>query len=150
MSNKGVSPLIASVLLIAFVMAIASLFASFATDVFNQPTKETTERANELTRCSSAIVQVDDTSNASEIFLSQTNGDNPVANMSVITQFNGGGAIQNYTSIDTRSGFTTLDTGVPTDANTSINKITISVVDQEGEGCSSAPEVTADFPLKTP
>ena len=151
MQKKGISPLIASVLLIAFVMAIASIFATFATDVINQPTDETTERASELTRCSSALVEVDDGSNASEILLTQTNGDNPVANMSVCTQFTGSvRPLQNYTCIDTRRVFTELDTGIPADADVQAEKVTVSVVDQEGEGCSRAPEVTAEFPLNTP
>lgn len=143
--------MIASVLLIAFVMAIASIFATFATDVINQPTDETTERASQLSRCSSALVEVDDNSNASELLLRQTSGDTPVKNMSVITQFESSvGPFQNYTSIDTRRGFTQVDTDIPASSDIEVDKVTIAVVDQEGEGCSSAPEITARFPLNTP
>lgn len=150
--RKGISPLIASVLLIAFVMAIASIFATFATNVVDQPRQETVERSQQLTQCSSAIVEVEE-GNASEITLRQSQGDNPVANISVISQFEDRSPIQNYTQIDTRRGITELETGLsfdPSDEPGNLTKVTSSIVDQEGPGCSTGPEIEQEFPINTP
>jgi flagellin-like protein len=147
-TRKGISPLIASVLLIAFVMAIASIFATFATEVTKQPTGQTTEKAAAITDCSGAIIEVGESSNASEVLLTQTNGNNAVANISVITYYSGGvGPLQNYTSIDTPTGITELDTGVPASADTQLTKVRALIVDQEGEGCEEGPEATARPPF---
>lgn len=149
MSRKGISPLIASVLLIAFVMAIASIFATFATNVVDQPRQETVERAQQLTRCSNAIVEVEE-GNASGVTLRQAQGDTPVANMSVIFQYEGStGPIQNYTQINTRRGIAELDSGVSSGSAT-LQKVTVSIVDQSGPGCSTGPEIEQEFPINTP
>jgi flagellin-like protein len=151
MKRKGISPLIASVLLIAFVMAIASIFATFATNVVDQPRQETVERSQQLTQCSNAIVEVEE-GNVSGVTLRQSQGDSPVANLSVIFQFNDSTApIQNYTQIDTRRGITEVNSGISADTTgTSLSSVTVSIVDQDEPGCSAGPEIEQEFPINTP
>jgi flagellin-like protein len=150
MNRKGISPLIASVLLIAFVMAIASIFATFATNVINQPRQETTERAQQLTQCSNAIVEVEE-GDASGVTLRQAQGDTPAANMSVIFQYEGTQSpIQKYTQINSQRGITEVDSGVATPSDKELRSVTVSIVDQDGPGCSSGPEIEQEFPINTP
>lgn len=150
MSKKGISPLIASVLLIAFVMAIASIFATFATNVVDQPRQETVERSQQLTRCSNAIVTVEE-GDASGVTLRQSQGDSPVANMSVIFQYDGSQSpIQKYSQINSRRGIVEVDSGVSSPGTKELSSVTVSVVDQDGSGCSTGPEIEQEFPINTP
>jgi len=56
---KGISPLIASVLLIAFVMALAAIFASFSTQTINTGTQGTVEKSDNLTDIREAEIQIE-------------------------------------------------------------------------------------------
>jgi flagellin-like protein len=57
---KGISPLIASVLLIAFVMALAAIFASFSTQTINAGTQGTVEKADDLTDIREAEIRIEE------------------------------------------------------------------------------------------
>lgn len=57
---KGISPLIASVLLIAFTLAIATLIFGFLTTTVNQAVDTTTNRSNAAIDCASASIRVED------------------------------------------------------------------------------------------
>jgi len=59
MSNKGISPLIAAVLLIAFTMTIAGLMAAWAQSFVSGQTEELTEQARESQQCTGANFNID-------------------------------------------------------------------------------------------
>lgn len=59
MKRKGISPLIAAVLLIAFTMAVASLFAQWAPRLMNQATGDTSNRTAQLQDCSRYAIDID-------------------------------------------------------------------------------------------
>jgi flagellin-like protein len=83
MKRKGISPLIAAVLLIAFTMAVASIFAQWAPQLIQSAQGDTTNQSDELQRCSSVNIQVvRDVSNKSSVTVQQTSGDNGVGELS--------------------------------------------------------------------
>jgi len=59
MSNKGISPLIAAVLLIAFTMTIAGLMAAWAQSFVSGQTEELTTAARESQQCTGANFNID-------------------------------------------------------------------------------------------
>jgi flagellin-like protein len=147
MRKKGISPLIASVLLIAFVMAIASIFATFATNVIDQPRQETTERATQLTQCSNAIIEVED-GNRTYAELRQSQGDNRAANISVVFQYNGSAPIQVYDTIESKRDIERVFTGTDPGSDVTLKQVTVSIVDQDEPGCTSGPEIEQEFPIQ--
>jgi flagellin-like protein len=149
MNKKGISPLIASVLLIAFVMAIASIFATFATNVVDQPRQETVERSQQLTQCSNAIVDVE-AGNRTFVELQQSAGDNPAGNMSVVFQYNGSAPVKVYDQIETKRGITR--TFVPSSedpgSDASLRQVSVSIVSGEDEdACTTGPQREVEFPI---
>lgn len=58
MKRKGISPLIAAVLLIAFTMAVASIFAQWAPQLIQDAQGDTSERAQEIQACSDITLEV--------------------------------------------------------------------------------------------
>lgn len=146
MIRKGISPLIASVLLIAFVMAIASIFATFATNVVNQPREATTERAAQLTQCSNAVIEIEE-ANRTFAELRQAQGDTRAANISVAFQYNGSAPIQVYDSISSKRDFERvfIDSADDPGSDATLEQITVSIVGQDEPGCTSGPEIQRDI-----
>lgn len=71
--NKGLSPLIATVLLIAFVIAAAGILSNFIIPFTQETTAETTQRASEEIKCSRANIIVKEAKwNGTETKLSLT------------------------------------------------------------------------------
>lgn len=152
MRKKGISPLIASVLLIAFVMAIASIFATFAVNIVSQPRQETTERATQLTQCSNAIIEVED-GNRTYTELRQSQGDNRAGNISVVFQYNGSAPIQVYDTIESKRDIERVFTNEEDDTqeppeDATLKQVTVSIVDQDEPGCTSGPEIEQEFPIR--
>jgi len=58
MKRKGISPLIAAVLLIAFTMAVASIFAQWAPQLIQDAQGDTSDRAQEIQACSDITLEV--------------------------------------------------------------------------------------------
>jgi flagellin-like protein len=58
--TKGISPLIASVLLIAFTVAIATIVFSFLSTTVKQTTTSTANKTTEALECSAASINIDD------------------------------------------------------------------------------------------
>lgn len=82
--RKGISPLIAAVLLIAFTMAVASLFAQWAPQLINSAQDDASEQREEVQRCSGAIVEIMSVSDDnSSVTFRQTSGSSPVGNVTV-------------------------------------------------------------------
>ena len=87
-TRKGISPLIAAVLLLAFTMAVASLFAQWAPDLMQQVMGDTDEDAAEVQECSRLIAEISDfneaeTAGDEEAILRQVDGSEPLGNVSV-------------------------------------------------------------------
>lgn len=107
MKRKGISPLIAAVLLIAFTMAIASIFAQWAPQLMNQAQGDSSERAQEIQRCSDMILdlKVDTTDNNATI--TQTGGSSGVGDMTVTFYYEDGEPTQESVNINDSRGVTT-------------------------------------------
>ncbi|MFB6213122.1 MAG: archaellin/type IV pilin N-terminal domain-containing protein [Candidatus Nanohaloarchaea archaeon] len=106
MKRKGISPLIAAVLLIAFTMAVASLFAQWAPQLMQNAQQDTSNTSQELQRCTGLNIQVaqaDLSSTPASITIQQTTGDQGIGDLKV-TWFYSNGPVQNDTSIDSPRG----------------------------------------------
>jgi hypothetical protein len=103
-----------------------------------------------LTQCSNAIVEVEQ-GDAEGVTLRQAQGDSPVANMSVIFQYEGSQSpIQKYAQIDSRRGITEVNSDVSSPGTKQLDRVTVSVVSQDGPGCTTGPEIEQEFPINTP
>jgi len=89
MKRKGISPLIAAVLLIAFTMAVASIFAQWAPQLIQDAQGDTSERAQEIQACSDITMEVisADGTNAT---IQQKTGNNAAGNVIVTWFYNDG------------------------------------------------------------
>ncbi|MFB6190824.1 MAG: archaellin/type IV pilin N-terminal domain-containing protein [Candidatus Nanohaloarchaea archaeon] len=111
MKRKGISPLIAAVLLIAFTMAVASLFAQWAPQLIKSAQGDTKNQSQQIQRCSGLgieIVQADLSSTPASITIQQTRGDSAIGNLSV-TWFYSSGPIQNYTMVSSPRDTSVVD-----------------------------------------
>lgn len=59
MGRKGISPLIAAVMLIAFVMAIGGLFSEWSGQLATESTSRTADDQDKILDCSSRTIQID-------------------------------------------------------------------------------------------
>ena len=75
MKRKGISPLIAAVLLIAFTMAVASIFAEWAPGLVEDAQGDTSNTSQELQSCVSVTLDIkEDLTNATSIQVQQDPG----------------------------------------------------------------------------
>ena len=86
--QKGISPLIAGVLMVAFVLAVAAVVGGWFTSVTKTQTREVGSGINQQVECSKAVIDILDAGNSSsgKIFL----------------------VIQNSGTVDLSQGFTIL------------------------------------------
>ncbi len=98
MRRKGISPLIAAVLLIAFTMAVASLFAQWAPELMKNVQGDTSDRAGEIPGCSTVSLSLSDY-NESAVTVQQDKGQEAVGNVSVTWQFDGQSPAQDYVQL---------------------------------------------------
>lgn len=82
MKRKGISPLIAAVLLIAFTMAVASIFAQWAPQLIQDAQGDTSDRAQEIQACSDITLEVI-SADGSDATIQQKTGDNAAGNVTV-------------------------------------------------------------------
>ncbi|MFB6189984.1 MAG: archaellin/type IV pilin N-terminal domain-containing protein [Candidatus Nanohaloarchaea archaeon] len=114
MKRKGISPLIAAVLLIAFTMAVASLFAQWAPQLIQGAQRDTSNTTQELQRCTGLnidVVQSDFSSDVASITVQQTAGNQGIGSLSVTWFYSDStGAVQNSTgiTIDSPRGTATI------------------------------------------
>lgn len=101
MKRKGISPLIAAVLLIAFTMAVASIFAQWAPQLMQDAQGDTSDRAQQIQRCSDITLDVI-SANTENATIQQKTGDSNAGNVTVTWYYTDGTApYQNDTeSID--------------------------------------------------
>ena len=82
MKRKGISPLIAAVLLIAFTMAVASIFAQWAPQLIQDAQGDTSDRAQEIQECSDVTLEVIEADEDSAT-VQQKTGNNAAGNVTV-------------------------------------------------------------------
>ncbi len=98
MKRKGISPLIAAVLLIAFTMAVATIFSQFVTgDLIKRLTQDTSQRAGNLSDCGQLAAEFQGNPDASTAIVEQTQGSEVVGNVTVTWQYNDDSVVQNTT-----------------------------------------------------
>ncbi|MFB6291843.1 MAG: archaellin/type IV pilin N-terminal domain-containing protein [Candidatus Nanohaloarchaea archaeon] len=139
MSRKGISPLIAAVLLIAFTMAVASLFAQWAPQLIKDAQGDTKNRSAEIQRCSGITIEVVNGDNESVTF-QQTTGESPAGNVSVTWFYANEDPLQNITSIDSnRQAVTVTAKGNSGTIGNTLEEIRIQPTNCEGAATTTYP-----------
>ncbi len=110
MKRKGISPLIAAVLLIAFTMAVASLFAQWAPQLIEDAQGDTRNQSAELQRCSSITLDVISGDVNSTTFQQQT-GEDAVGDVSVTWFYQDSDPIQDSIRLNSSRQAVTLEHG---------------------------------------
>ena len=135
MKRKGISPLIAAVLLIAFTMAVASIFAQWAPQLMEDAQGDTTERANEIQSCSDRTLDVSSNDGGESVTITQTGGTEGIGNLTATFYYESESARQASTDmnndIEESRGVTTLDNPKPT--------YTVTEVQVQPTDCQGAP-----------
>lgn len=109
MKRKGISPLIAAVLLIAFTMAVASIFAQWAPQLIQNAQGDTVNQSEEIQSCSSIILEFQSGSNNSAT-IQQTGGDTNAGDITTTWYYGDAQPVQNTTkSIESTRGFVSYD-----------------------------------------
>lgn len=128
MGRKGISPLIAAVLLIAFTMAVASLFGQWVSQPLKDIQDDAENRSGELQRCAGIVVEIID-GNASHATIQQTNGQEAIGNMSVTWFYADDGPAQTYAEITDNRGVLRTNGGT---ASSTLDEIKVNAVNCEG------------------
>jgi flagellin-like protein len=143
MKRKGISPLIAAVLLIAFTMAVASIFAQWAPQLMEDAQGDTTDRANEIQDCSDRTLDVSSNDGGDTVIIQQTGGTEGIGNLTATFYYDSGSAQQNstvannsanYSDIEESRGITTLYN--PDDSRT-VTEVQVQPTDCQGAPAAS-------------
>jgi len=70
-STKGLSPVVATIILIAFAVAIGGLVAIWLTGFATDTTEFTSEKGHKFTECSGALIKIDSVTDGGIIFSNQ-------------------------------------------------------------------------------
>lgn len=103
MDRKGISPLIAAVLLIAFTMAVASIFAQWAPQLIKNAQGDTRDDANEIQSCSSILINIPN-GNETHATLSQTGGTEAIGNVTLTWFYDSSNPVQTNVEINNTRG----------------------------------------------
>lgn len=134
MKKKGISPLIAAVLLIAFTMAVASIFAQWAPQLIQDAQGDTSDRAQAIQECSDININVVDAASDSAT-LQQKTGDSAAGNVTVTWFYSDGTSpAQDTVTISSSRG-----TAVASNSNSaaSLDSIEVDLIDCEGAPTST-------------
>jgi flagellin-like protein len=143
MKRKGISPLIAAVLLIAFTMAVASIFAQWAPQLMEDAQGDTTDRANEIQDCSDRTLDISSNDGGDTVIIQQTGGTEGIGNLTATFYYESGSAQQNstvannsanYSDIEESRGITTLYN--PDDSRT-VTEVQVQPTDCQGAPAAS-------------
>jgi flagellin-like protein len=137
MKRKGISPLIAAVLLIAFTMAVASIFAQWAPQLMQDAQGNTKDQANTIQNCSDMTMDVDVDNNDNTATVQQTGGNEGVGNFTITFRYDSSDPTQNTTNassdLDSPRSITTIDAGNTND---------ITEAEVRPTSCEGAPTAT--------
>lgn len=142
MKRKGISPLIAAVLLIAFTMAVASIFAQWAPQIMQQAQGDTSDRADQIQQCSDRVIEVSSTDNGDTVNIQQTGGTEGIGNLTATFYYESGNAQQ--TSTDASSDIDTDDSRGVTTLNNPDTSKTVTEVQVQPTDCQGAPAASWD------
>jgi len=98
MKRKGISPLIAAVLLIAFTMAVASIFAQWAPQLIQDAQGQTSEDAKAIQRCSNIVLDIS-RGNVTHATVQQTQGKSAVGNFTATWFYENAAPVQKSTDL---------------------------------------------------
>lgn len=132
MKRKGISPLIAAVLLIAFTMAVASIFAQWAPQLLQDAQGDTSDRAQEIQECSDITMEV--SGNTENATIQQKTGNNPAGNLTVTWFYTDGTSPEQNTtaSIDSSRGVVKATGGSTSADADALDRIEVDLTDCEG------------------
>ena len=133
MRRKGISPLIAAVLLIAFTMAVASLFAQWAPQLIQNAQGDTTNRSQQIQKCSGITLEFV-SANAENATIQQATGQEAVGDVQVTWLYENEGPQQSTVSIDQTRGVNQTTGGSSTGT---LDKVTATPIDCEGAGATT-------------
>ncbi len=109
MRRKGISPLIAAVLLIAFTMAIASLFAQWAPEVMQQAMGDAGDEGERLADCAEYRIDIlDGSEEAENVTIQQRAGPDGIGDLTATWQYDDADPAQGYGNIDSQYGIDTI------------------------------------------
>jgi flagellin-like protein len=141
MKRKGISPLIAAVLLIAFTMAVASIFAQWAPQLIEDAQGDTSEQAQNIQECSDRTLNVNvDTDDEYIANIQQTGGNDGVGNLTVTWYWEDENPTQNETVADQKAdnsaikestGLTSIDSGILSE-DRNLTEVQVQTPDCEG------------------
>lgn len=132
MERKGISPLIAAVLLIAFTMAVASLFAQWAPQLIKSAQGDTTNKSATIQRCSQNVMEVTQ-GNSTHVTVQQVAGESGVGNVSFTWFYQDAPPAQGYGTFDnSRQALRSSD-----GTNNNLDYIRIQPVNCEGSGVTT-------------
>ncbi|MFB6209848.1 MAG: archaellin/type IV pilin N-terminal domain-containing protein [Candidatus Nanohaloarchaea archaeon] len=135
MKKKGISPLIAAVLLIAFTMAVASIFAQWAPQLIQDAQGDSQQKADDIQRCYDRTMDVSVDNSTSEATVRQTGGNSGLGNLTVTWYYDSHDPTQNTTdqnnSLNSSRDIEVYFSGYP---DRSITKVEVTPLN-----CSGAP-----------
>ncbi len=124
--------MIAAVLLIAFTMAVASLFAQWAPQLIQDAQGDTQNRSSEIQRCSAISLEVI-SGDRNHTTFQQITGDSPAANVSVTWFYQDQSPLQNTTSINSNRDAVTVYANMSVvDNNFQLDEIRLQPTQCEG------------------
>ena len=134
MKRKGISPLIAAVLLIAFTMAVASIFAQWAPQLMEDAQGDTSEQAQNIQGCSDRTLDLSVDTSDNNATITQIGGDEGIGNMTVTFYYDTADPTQDPVEIPLNES-----RGVVTASGTSGNDLTeVQVNPTDCEGAPGA------------
>lgn len=130
---KGISPLIAAVMLIAFTIAVGTIFAQWSSGMFTDQQDDTSQNADRLQKCSQISLNFAETPTNQSALVQQKGGEIPIGNLTATWRYQDGSMAQEDGSIDSVGGVTMIET-------TESGNLTILRIDPQN--CPGAPSLT--------
>ena len=100
--------MIAAVLLIAFTMAVASIFAQWAPQLVKNAQDDTSNKTEDISRCSGLIFDVT-SGNVTHATVKQETGKEAIGDFTVTWHYTDANAVQTTGSISSKRGITTVN-----------------------------------------
>lgn len=136
MRRKGISPLIAAVLLIAFTIAIGAIFAQWAPQLVNQSQDDSSQQREDIQECSSIKLEVME-ADEENVTVQQVSGNRGVGSMTVTWHYSTDHqALQSTMKINTSRG---INSTTAEGFDSSYSSAELSRIKILPTGCSGAP-----------
>jgi flagellin-like protein len=136
MKKKGISPLIAAVLLIAFTMAVASLFAQWAPQLIQNAQGDTSNRTETIQQCSGVTLSFQE-ANTQNATIVQSTGSEPAGNVTVTWFYDSNDPVRKYAELNGAGSAKRLTTEGTTSPGWTLNEVRGAAVNCEGAGSAN-------------